>query len=216
MKKLIKTIAWAIRHPRFALHWARYRQPFPYVAIAALVALLALPAVAQTNSPPTGIADLGNTVMGYFTAFNTSLDSTFGASTFDLWTGVASVQNGDSPIENELGLSYDVWRSSATNTVATRISLEDAIRDSGLAGSLISDQAGLGFSIVVHDVKLTAYLDGGYNFFRTASKFEDRLFGEVGIRAKKALGSHFYSGIGLGAQFPRNSRVFEAFVGATF
>lgn len=180
-----------------------------------LLAVIALSVTAQTNAP-TGIQDLGNTVLGYFTAFNTNLDSTFGNSTFDLWTGIASVQNGDTPIVNELGLSYDVWQPSATNAVKTRISLEDAIRDSGLAGSLISEQFGLGFSIVVHDVKLTAYLDAGYDFFRSEPRFADRLYGEVGIRGKKALGQHFYSGVGLGAQFPRNSRVFEAFLGATF
>jgi hypothetical protein len=187
-------------------------------ALALAAAALSFSATAQTNEPPTGLTDLGHTILGYFTTFNPALDSTFGASTFDLWTGVSSVQNGDAPIQNDLGISYDIWRPapSATNSVVrTALSLENGLRDSGIAGSLISDQVGLGFSIIVHDVKLTAYLDGGYNFFEQG-KMRDKLFGEVGIRAKKALGAHFYSGVGMGVQFPRSERIFSLFAGATF
>jgi hypothetical protein len=190
------------------------------LAIIPVLVALSVTAQVSTNLPPqpTGLTDLGNTVLGYFTSINPALDSTFGASSFDLWTGVSSVQGGPHPIVNDLGLSYDVWRPvPATNAaVRTAISLETVIRDSGLAGSLESFQFGPGFSIIVHDVKLTAYLDGGYNFMDKTSKFKDRLFGEVGLRAKKAIGTHFYMGVGLGQQFPNNIRVLSAFTGATF
>jgi hypothetical protein len=186
----------------------------------ALLGLIASSALAQTNLPPTptGLTDLGNTILGYFISFNTNLDSTFGSSSFDLWAGVSSVQNGDAPIVNDLGLSYDIWRPvPATNSpVKTAVSLENVIRDSGLAGSLISDQFGPSFSLIVHDVKITAYIDGGYDFFRKNTKFKEKLFGEVGLRAKKAIGTHFYFGVGLGQQFPTNVRVLSAFTGATF
>lgn len=191
-------------------------------AVLLLLLALTLSGSAQTNPPapptPSGLTDLGNTVLGYFTSMNPALDSTFGASSFDLWTGVSSVQGGDAPIVNDLGLSYDLFRPApATNaTVRTAISLENVIRDSGLAGNLISDQFGPSFSIIVHDVKLTAYLDGGYNFWSKDPKFANRLFGEVGIRAKKAVSSHFYFGVGLGQQFPTNVRILSAFTGATF
>lgn len=188
--------------------------------IACLLGLACLTAAGQTNTPapPTGITDLGNTIIGYFVSFNTNFDSTFRDSSFDLWTGVSSVQNGDAPIVNDLGLSYDVWRPapSTNSPVSTALSLENVIRDSGVAGSLISDQFGLGVSIKVHDVKLTGYLDGGYDFFEEGARTRDRIYGEVGLRAKKAISSHFYLGVGIGAQFPRNSRVFSAFTGATW
>lgn len=170
-----------------------------------------------TNAPPAGAADFGQTVLGYFTAFNPALDVTFGQNRFDLWLGASSIQGGAVPLVNDIGVSYDLWRPTpATNsTTQTAVSLENLIRNSGVAGTVTSEQFGLGFSIIIHDVKLTVYGDAGYDLTKFLPT-GDRFYGEVGLRAKKAIGTHFYTGVGLGCQFPRNAQVFSAFAGAMF
>lgn len=192
------------------------------IIVATTLSLSALTLTAQittpTNAPPSGLADLGNTVLGYLTSINPALDPTFGANKFDLWVGVSSLQGGPVPLANDIGLSYDIWKGSAgTNSGAIpAISLENVIRDGGVAGTLISEQAGLGLSVIIHDVKLTAYCDGLYDLASSGKSFGNRLDGEVGIRAKKALGLHFYSGVGIGARLLNGGRVFSVFTGATF
>lgn len=188
------------------------------IITVALMALCGVVSAQTTNQPPSGLTDFGNTVFGYFTEFNTNLDTTFRDNRFELWIGVDAVQGNQAPLQNSIGLSYDVWRPTpATNaTTYTAVGIEDEIRNTGVAGSVQSDQLGLNFSVIVHDVKLTGYLDGGYDLTENGVRFSNRLFGEVGLRARKAVGTHFYMGVGIGAQFPRNAQVLTAFTGATF
>jgi hypothetical protein len=182
--------------------------------LLSIALLLPFAATAQTNF---GFANFVNTVLGYFTSFNTNLDSTFGANKFDLWTGASSIQNADQPLVNDIGVSYDIWRPTpgAGVAVKTALALENVIRNSGVAGTLTAENFGLGFSIIVHDVKLTLYGDAGYLLEKDVSR-SDRFYGEIGMRVKKAIGLHFYSGVGLAAQIPRNAQVFSIFGGATF
>lgn len=189
-----------------------------HLVLATLLGLGAVASAQTTNQPPSGLTDFGNTVFGYFTSFNTNLDTTFRDNRFELWLGVDSVQGSTAPLQNSIGISYDVWRPTpATNaTTFTAIGIEDQIRNTGVAGTVETDQLGLNFSVVVHDVKLSGYLDGGYDLTQNGVRFSNRLFGEVGLRARKAIGPHFYMGVGVGAQFPRNSQVLSAFTGATF
>ncbi len=171
-----------------------------------------------TNVPPTGISDLGQTILGYFTSFNTNLDSTFGGTRADIWVGVSSIQNAPQNVQNDIGVSYDIWRPTPGTNVAVQcaVSLENVLRNSGVVGTLQSENFGVGFSFIIHDTKLTIYGDCAYDLWNTTAPTGDRFYGEVGLRAKKALGSHFYSGVGLGAQFPKNAQVFSAFGGVTF
>ena len=191
------------------------------LTVTALSFTLSFTATAQlaTNppAPPTGMAGLGQTVLDYFTVFNTNLDSTFGDNRFCLWTGASSVQNSPSgSLMNDLGASYDLWRPtpSTNSTTKTAISLELDTRNGGVAGSLVSAQAGAGFSVIIHDVRATLYLDGGAYLDKTVNR--NSFFGEVGVRVFKAFGAHFFGGVGMGAQFPDNRQVFSAFAGATF
>lgn len=173
----------------------------------------------NTNPPPAGFGDFSSTVLGYFTAFNTNLASTFQDNRFDIWTGASSLQGGPVSLVNDLGGSYDLWRPTPGTNVATRtaLSFEADFRNGGVAGTLVSLQGGLGFSLLLYDVKVTVYGDGGsYTAVAPAKWSKDDLYGEVGIRVKKAIGTHFYTGVGMGAQFPKNSQVFSAFLGATF
>ena len=196
------------------------------LAVAAL-SLAAAPLVSDaqtsTNATPTG--NFFNTVEGYFTSFNTDLDSTFGAERADIFTGVDSIQGGSVALANSLGVSYDVLRfanKANTNLFSTALAIESVTRNSGIAGTLVSEQVGVGLSFIIHDVKLTGYLDGGYDFARQPDaigqtlKTGDRLYGEIGLRAFKALTTHTYGGVGVGAQVPRNCQVFSAFVGFNF
>jgi len=162
----------------------------------------AVAASAQTNS-----GSFFNTVSGYFTTFNPSLTNTFAAKT-TLWTGVDSQQGSGSSLANEIGASYNVYGP---------LSLESVTRDGGVSGTLVSEQFGLGLNFIVVDTRLTLYGDAGYKLDSpTGSKFQDNLYGEIGIRVAKALTEHTFAWVGIGAQFPTKAQVFEGGVGFTF
>ncbi len=195
--------------------------PLPIIpaTVVALFLLLVGPVSAQTNQPPVppSPASLPDTIIGYFSGFNTNL-TTFD-NRFDLWTGASSIQGAATPLVNDLGLSYDLWRQqAATNGPAGQsrvaIDLEANLRNSGVAGSLVSAQGGAGLSILVYDVKLTLYGNGGY--YLDTAETSRKAYAEIGLRAKKAIGQHFYLGVGVADQFPRSRQVYSAFAGATF
>ena len=168
------------------------------------LALVSLTAVAQTNTPG---GTFFNTVGQYFTSFNTNLAGTFQAKT-TLWTGVDSVQGGNSSLVNEIGLSYAIYGP---------LSLESITRDGGVAGTLVSQQVGFGANFVLIDTRLTAYADAGYRLDSPSTvKFRDNLYGEVGLRIAKALTEHTFAWVGLGVKVPQKEEVFEGGVGFTF
>ena len=184
-----------------------------FALIAALS--LGLAAQAQTNAPaepatnavPTEGSFL-NSAFSYFTSFNTNLDSTFGSHRGSLFTGVDSIQGAGVNMANSIGLSYDLY--AGTNNL--RLSVESVTRNSGVAGTLLSEQAGLGVSFIVHDARLTVYADGGYWIYDEP----DRYYAEIGLRAQKALTEHTYAWVAAAAQLPGNRQVFSAGVGITF
>lgn len=174
--------------------------------LAALVglslSLFATVLQAQTNTPPTA-GTFFDSVTGYFTSFNTNLDSTFDAKG-NFWTGADSIQGGDVSLAHSVGISYRLYKL---------IDSEVVIRNSGIAGTLVSGEAGLSLNFKVHDAKLSLYGDGGYAF---NSEETDRFYGEIGVRASKALTEHTFAGVGIGAQLPANRQVFQIFAGFTF
>lgn len=194
------------------------RDAMAKVVLVATVALFATVGAvnAQTTPPPTFF----NSVSDYFSSFNTNLDSTFATERAEIAIGVDSTQGGSVPLANSLRISYTVYQPS--NSV-TALSIENVLDNSGVAGTLVSEQLGLGFSFLVHDVKLTGYADGLYDFnpaTRTNSKGKARkdcAFGaEIGLRVQKAMTTHTFSGIGLGVILPRNEQKFQAYTGFTF
>lgn len=169
-----------------------------------LITLLASAFVAgaQTNN-----GSFFGTVSQYFTTFNPSLTNTFAAKT-TLWTGVDSQQGSGSSLMNEIGVSYNAYGP---------LSIESVTRDGGVAGTLISQQIGLGLNFKIIDTRLTVYADAGYKLDSPAnSKFQDDLYGEIGIRVAKALTDHTFAWVGIGAQFPTKAQIFEGGVGFTF
>lgn len=199
------------------------RQVVKLVLMIILSVMLSFGVKAQTSTNAPGT--FFNSIQNYLTSFNTNLDSTFGNERAAVWTGADSIQGGSVSMANALGISYDLKRfanRSDTNLFSTSISAESVTRNSGIAGTLVSEQLGLGLNIIVHDVKLTGYLDGGYDLalkpesFNQVIQTRDRLYGEVGIRVAKALTTHTYTGVGIAAQFPRNSQVFSWIAGFNF
>jgi hypothetical protein len=86
-----------------------------------------------------------------------------------------------------------------------------------VSGALVSQQVGLSANFKLLDTRLTVYADAGYLLDGPDnSKFQDNLFGEIGLRVSKALTEHTYAWVGLGAQFPTQARVFSGGVGFTF
>lgn len=183
--------------------------------VLAFAFLIGTSAMAQTT-PPTFF----NSVSDYFSSFNTNLDSTFATERAEIAIGVDSTQGGSVPLANSLRISYTVYQPS---NAVTALSIENVLDNSGVAGTLVSEQLGLGFSFIVHDVKLTGYADGLYDFnpaTKTNSKGKtrkDSAFGaEIGLRVQKAMTTHTFSGIGLGVILPRNEQKFQVFTGFTF
>lgn len=177
------------------------------------VALLAATVIhAQTPAPapaPAAPPNFFGSVTGYFTSFNTNYDASVAAARMSLWTGADSLQGAGVPLANSLGLSYNVY--APTNS-SLRLSIETVIRNSGVAGTIVSDQIGGGVGFIFHDTKFTAYADGGYDFIAT----KDRFYGEVGLRLQKNLTENTFAGIGIGVQFPQNRQIEQVFAGFSF
>lgn len=183
---------------------------------AAAITLFTIPAFGQ--SVVTNFTDFTHGLLSYFASFNTNLDNTFGASRVDVWVGASSIQGAAQPLVNDIGVSYDIWRPTpaAGSAMKSALSLENVIRNSGVAGTLTTENLGLSFSLIFHDVKFGVYAEAGYLFEQGGGNIADRFYGEAGFRVKKALSSHFFLGSGLGAQFPRNGQVFSVFSGFSF
>jgi hypothetical protein len=167
---------------------------------------VALPARAQTNLPPVDNSTFFASAMSYFSQFNPAYEETFHSNHFAAWTGLSSVQGAGVPLQNEIGLSWAVVKET--------LSVEAVVHDSGVTGTLVNVQAGLGVNKIVHDVKLTAYVHGGYNISRDVRG--DKGYALVGVRVAKALTLHTFAGLGAGVRLPRGDREFTAFTGFVF
>jgi len=173
------------------------------IAIIGTATLLIASALTSRAQSTNSVGSFFGTVQSYFTSFNTNLDTTFASERGSIWTGVDSIQGGSVALANCLGASYKVYKG---------LSLESVTRNSGIAGTVVSEQSGLGLNFVIHDTKLTGYADFGY----ALGEAKDKLYGELGLRVQKALTEHTFAGVSVGAQLPANRQVFSAFAGFTF
>ena len=173
-----------------------------------LVAITSVINAQSTNTPQS----FYTTFTKYFTEFNPELTNTFGLNKVEVWTSVDSIQGSvdtESKLADALGIQYKFY---------DHLSVENVLRTSGIAGTILSDQVGVGFNLVVVDAELTVYADGGYNLEhnRVSKKFKDSVFGELGLRAKKALSLNTYAGVGLGVRVPDSTQVYQLIVGFSF
>lgn len=179
--------------------------------IGSLLLIIGLSAFGQasTNTPKSFFETFGS----YFTSHNLELTNTFGAHKGEAWTSLDSIQGNVSTsakLADAIGFQYSVY---------DHLSLENVLRTSGVAGTLTTEQLGIGLNFVIIDTKITFYLDGGYDLEKSrlaGSKFKDNLFGEAGVRGKKALTENTFAGVGLGIRIPDAAQVYQVLVGFTF
>jgi hypothetical protein len=142
--------------------------------------LLTIPARAQDpQAPPTSPQSFFTTIGQWFSSQNTNLD-TFSSDRFSLWAGMDNL--GNQLTTASIGGDFYIY---------DKLSLEGNFRNATVAGTVVTAQVGFGYSWISHDIKLTAYLDGG-NRFDTRQPFL-----APGIRIKKALTPNTFAGLGL-------------------
>jgi hypothetical protein len=175
-------------------------------------ALLALAIGAKAQ--PTNAPSFFDSLTGYFTSHNLELTNTFGAHKGEAWTSFDSVQGNTSQqakLLDAIGFQYSVY---------DHLSLENVVRMSGIAGTVATEQVGVGLNFVIIDTKITFYADGGYDIEKsrltTHPKFKDDLFGELGVRGRKALTANTFAGIGMGIRVPDATQVYQVMAGFTF
>lgn len=172
----------------------------------ALMAILALPVVAQTNTPPQDAKQFYQTAMDWVTKFNPDLDGSFTNNHGQLYMGVDNLQGSAANLADDIGISYKIWKS---------ISLESNTRTTGIAGTILSEGFGFGLNFPIHDAQLTLYAEGVANLYKGVAT-SDRFCGEIGLRLQKALTTRTFAYIGIAAQLPKNAQVFSAGAGFTF
>jgi len=177
-----------------------------FTLIVLLTAALALPALAQTstNTPaaPPDMQSIGSQAFTWLSSFDTN-STTFRNNRGSFWTSVISEQNGVAPLLNEIGMGYDVFqpgRFNATNGTSTSVFVEGRERNTGVAGTISSLQGGIGFGLMVWDVRFELAVDFGDNLKRAAK--QDVLYGEVDFTVLKAIGAHASTGLGMFVDFP--------------
>jgi len=191
-----------------------------FVLLGALCVSALIPGVsrAQTNGPADG--NFFSSVTGYFTSFNTNLEADVSAARGQLWTGADSLQGGNVPLANSLGLSYNIYQPSNS---PVRIGFESVTRNSGVAGTIVSEQLGPDLKLIVHDVTITLAADPFYDFAaqdtlnaKGKTVRASRIGAEVDLRLQKQLTAHTFAGTGIGVQIPKNRQIFQIFAGFTF
>lgn len=158
-----------------------------FTLIIAAVCLV-VPAVAQTSTEQPH-QTFFNTVTGYFTSFNTNLDSVFATHKGTLWAG--QDWQGGAHASSSLGLEYLVYKG---------FSLDSETRFADLTGNVKSQQIGVGYNVDIHDVRLTGFIAGDYDF-----DFNDAR-ADIGLRAKKLLTDHTFSFVEFVVPIEKQSR----------
>jgi len=173
------------------------------------------PVFAQTDTnipaPPTTPTAFWNTALGWLSSHNPNNESTF-FSKGEAWAGAVTMQ-GDVNLANEIGLAYRLYSPSNSNF---SVSLEAVTRDSGIAGTFVSEGFGPSLNIKVHDVELSLYADAVYDLNSEAAKFQDKIHAEIGARVKKAMTQNTFIGVETFVQVPGEVRGFGGFLGFTF
>lgn len=204
--KTIRTRVWSSAFRRFALPTIL---PFAFLTFHCSAQTLSNATnTTITLTPPAAPytpMDFMNDVGAYFSSVNTNL--TWTNTPAELWTAM----NYESGVNTsaELGFSYDVYKPSAN----LAISPEVAMRNAGVAGTVVSEQLGVGLSIFHYDLKLTGYGDGGFD------NVANKPFGEVGARVKKKMNASMAAGISLACKHlfgARNSNVPNVGVSASW
>lgn len=151
-----------------------------------------LVAGAQTPIPAPDGQTFPQTVVQYFTSHNTNLH-TFDTDKLEVNIGADYVNNINTA--SSLGVQYLPKRW---------LLVESITKNAGIAGTILSQQAGAGVTVNYYDVRLSAILDLGYDFsFR-------RGFAEPRFEAKKAATDNTFFGVSIGPKIFFDQRKSES------
>ncbi len=163
-----------------AAYVASAQTPMPTPAPAAQIIIVTnIP----NQIPPPNDSFLA-TAGSYFTTFNTNYAGTFDTGTNghyhgSLWTG-AVLQNNIN-LGQEIGLSYNVYKN---------ISLEAVTLNAGVFNTILSQEVGVGYNIVLVDTKITGGIMGG---LRLSPSHQG--YGAGFLMLEKALTTHTFMGL---------------------
>lgn len=145
-----------------------------------LALLLATAARAQTNAP----AQFYDSLLQYFTTFNTNLIYTFGSNHHaDIYLGMDTIEN--EKIAASFNADVDVYHGFAIN---------GTVRNDTILGHVFAAQGGVDYQYVIVDTKLSFGADLGYRWERGPYVAP---YGEV----KKALTLNTFAGTRLELPF---------------
>ena len=157
-------------------------------ALSLLAALILQPSTlhAQTNAPS---ADSFPAVVQQWISSVDTNSTLFDTSVITLWTGNSYVNN--SANASALGGDVRLWRGQSNNF---QLTLEAQLDNAGIAGTLYSFQGGFGFQKAYNDLRLGAYLNGGWSI--VAGKG----FIEGGLDVRKGMSRTTFIGMRVGYQ----------------
>lgn len=154
------------------------------ILITTLAATAAFTAHAQpiTNTVPASMPGFFNSVADYFTTSNTNYDL---HSTAEITLG--AVYQAGINFGSDFGVRYKYDLGANTG-----LCLESVTRNAGVAGVIVSEQAGAGVYYIRHDLELSAGVDAGYRFDVRHPALT--LYADV----RKSLTENTYAGLRLG------------------
>ena len=158
-------------------------------AVALTIIFGCQPARSQTNSvtpPQSFFGSVGN----YLTSSDTNLPA---MSTIEVSLGAA--YQGGVNVSSDIDLRYKIGGATATSGFY----IESDTDNAGIAGIIVSEEAGFGYFIVKNDIEVSAGIRGGYRF--------DESNGVIGanVRVLKMMTVNTYSGLELAVEFSGNN-----------
>lgn len=138
---------------------------FHHVAIISGVCLVAAGFTARAQLPSTNLPpeqSFFQSVGNYFTSANTNY--TWASNTLEIAVGADYMSSVN--WANYVEAQFDTGR----------FDIDAKVRNAGIAGTVDSVQAGIGYSLIeFYSIKLEAAIDGGYDLDRNTAIFEPRL-----------------------------------------
>lgn len=142
------------------------------ITLILAIAGLVFGAQAQTNT-------FFQSTLDYFTTFNTNL-TTFQTDRVNIWADAATVDA--STTRASFGACVKVYDA---------FDVESITRNGAVGGTVVSEQGGVGYSLVHYDTKLTIYGHAGWRFDTRQT------YGCPGLRVMKALTPNTYAVVGV-------------------
>jgi hypothetical protein len=126
---------------------------------------------AQTSSL-TPSQNFFQTAEQYFTSANTNY--TWTGNTLEIAAGADYMSSVN--WANYLDAQYDFNSASSSSSFLNRLAIEAKMRNAGIAGTVVSAEAGLQCTLIsYYSIKLQAGVEGGYDLERNSAIIEPKL-----------------------------------------